>query len=84
MKRWLTNVKILWSMIGILSTAIIYFISLIRSYEPEINRLRAENMEQDSIIIRLNGYKNKHVDEINNIYDIFYDYNRRIKTLEGQ
>ena len=87
----LSNVKILWSIIGILSAAIIYFVSLIRSYEPEISRLRLENIKQDSIIVfqeievvRLKAYKNKHDDELNNIYDIFHDYNRRIKTLEGQ
>ena len=83
MKDWYKNAKILWTIIVLLSGGLIYFISLVRSYEPEMNRLRAENMEQDKEIIRLKGYQSKDVDEFNNVYDLFYDYNRRIKTLEG-
>lgn len=50
MKDWYKNIKVLWSMIGILSAGIIYFVSLVRSYEPEMNRLRLENIRQDSTI----------------------------------
>lgn len=91
MKNFLTNARVLWAIILALSGGLVYLISLVNSFAPEMNRLRLENIKQDSIIVfqeievvRLKAYKNKHDDELNNIYDIFHDYNRRIKTLEGQ
>jgi hypothetical protein len=48
--NWLKNVKILWGLIGLLMAGLIYLISLVRSYEPEMNRLRLENIRQDSTI----------------------------------
>ncbi|EFK95503.1 secreted protein, partial [sediment metagenome] len=76
MKNWLSNVKFLWSLIVALSAGLIYFISLVRSYAPEMNRLKLENMKQDSTITfqeieieRLKEYSKKDKDEFNNVYD---------------
>lgn len=83
MKDWYKKVSILWTIISTLFLALVSMIAINLSYQPEISRLRTENEEQEKEIIRLRTYKNLHEDEFKNIYNIFFDYNLRIKTLEG-
>ena len=88
MKGWFTNINVLWSAIGLLIAALIYFISLVRSYEPEINRLRLENIKQDSVIVYLEiknkQLKNQMNDEFDNIYDVFHKQHKQLKMLKGE
>lgn len=86
--NWLKNIKVLWSAIGVLIAALVYFISLVRSYEPEISRLRLENMKQDSVIafqeIDIRRLSKKVNSEFDNIYDVFHYQNKKIKEVSGQ
>lgn len=84
MKDWYKKVGILWTIISALFLGLISMVVLNLSYDPEISRLRAENKAQEEEIIRLRTFKNIHEDEFNNVYDLFHDYNLRIKTLEGE
>lgn len=87
MKDWYKNIRILWTIIGILSAGVIYFVSLVRSYEPEINRLRVENMKQDSIIafqeIDIERLTKKMNREFDNVYDVFHSQHNKIKEIEN-
>lgn len=84
MKDWYKKPAVLWTIISALFLGLVSMIAVNQSYGPEISRLRAENIEQEKEIIRLRGYKNEHIDEFHNVYDLFHDYNLRIKTLEGE
>lgn len=85
MKDWYKNIKLLWSLIAALSAGLIYFVSLVRSYEPEINRLRLENIKQDSIItfqeIDIARLNKKINSEFDNIYDVFHSQHNKIKEI---
>lgn len=88
MKDWHKKAEVLWTIIGLLSAGLIYFISLVRSYEPEISRLRLENMKQDSVIafqeIDIERLNKKIKNEFDNIYDVFHYQNKKLKEVSGQ
>ena len=73
----LANTKTLFSIIGILMAGIIYLVSLVRSYEPELNRLRQENMVQDSTIIHQKERINTLDDKL---YQLRISYQEKVLT----
>lgn len=88
--KWYQKPAILWSLITVMFSSLVYFIALVNSYSPEINRLRLENIIQDSVIayqkieiLRLEANIKANDNNIENAYDLFFDYNKRIKVLEG-
>ena len=54
MKDWWKNIKVLWSMITLLGGGLVTMIVINLTYQPEINRLRLENMMQDSTLTVIN------------------------------
>lgn len=85
MKDWYKKAGVLWSIISALFVGLVAMIALNLSYEPEIKRLRLENIVQDSIIvfqrIDIEGLRKKVNSEFNNIYDVFHTHNNKIKSL---
>lgn len=84
MKDWWRNIKVLQWIAGVLAVISTFLGITVWSYDGRIEYLKTENIEQEKEIIRLKGYKNEHIDEFHNVYDLFHDYNLRIKTLEDE
>lgn len=82
MKEWLNNPIVLKIIIALLILICGFLGVKVWTYDGRIEYLKTENIEQEREIIRLKGFKNDHIDEFNNVYDLFHDYNLRIKTLE--
>lgn len=58
--NWLKNIKALWGIIVLLITGIVILIGWLNSVDPELNRLRYENMQQDSTIAYLKQQKESY------------------------